>query len=502
MMHRETVVVFGVLVGLIGATVIPFALPVLQPAVQGSTPTPTPARAKSEPAAVSPATPTATAETSARTTPSTETRTHTPRPQPQATLGSPDISCGTQSATGLPDSYPISVAGQEVTGDGVSVAVIDPSGFDIDDPRIADGVMATKSFYSRESRTIRNGGSNHHGTESAALVSRVAADADLYLANFQTAVDFTDAIDWAIERDVDVIVAPVAFYAKPNDGSSPVARAVTKALDAGIPVVVPTGNVATKHWEGTYTGGGWLEFEPDDTRLYLRGDDRAVQVWLWWNETAESGPNDFRVVLYEDSGGSSTRIAESNDYPKGPVGTNQVLFEKIRTNNFLAETIENGTYYLRIKGPSDVTHRIELVAASHPLEDPVMNGSLMAPATAKGSVIAVGAARRAGDGPLKSSSRGPTNDGRIGIDVMAPGTFSGPSGATFTGTSAASAYTGGVVALLSEVNPGLTPGRTEAIVQATADPVVNGTDSLATGYGMVDPDHVLSCGRNLTSAGG
>lgn len=492
---------FGVLLGLVGATVVPFALPVVQPAIHGSSPTPTPARAKSNPAAVTTVTPTVSTPTPTRTTSADETPTATPRPQPQATLGNPAVRCGSPSASGIPDRYPVTVAGQEITGDGVSVAVIDPSGFDVEDSRLADNIVATKSFWSRESRSIRNGGNNRHGTESAALVSRVAPDAALYLASFQTAVDFTDAVDWAIERDVDVIVAPVAFYAKPNDGSSPVAKAVTKALDNGISVVVPTGNVATKHWEGTYTGGEWLAFEPNETRRYLRGNDRPVQVWLWWNETAESGPNDFRIVLYEERGETVKRIAESTDYPEGPVGTNQVLFEKIRTNNFLSKSIGNGTYFLKVRGPPNVVHRIELVAAAHQLERPVTEGSLMAPATAKGSVVAVGAARPAADGPLKRSSRGPTNDGRTGIDVVAPGTFSGSNGATFTGTSAASAYTGGVVALLQALDPTLTPAETEAIVQASANDVGNDTNPLAVGHGLIDPKHALECAMNATVSG-
>lgn len=495
MADRESLVVFGVLLGLLGATIVPFAVPAMQLS-RTPTPSPTPGEEKSAPAAVSPeptVRPTQAPEAASPTsTPAAKQGSDPPEAAPQ-TLTSPELRCEPDTADGLPRDFPLTASGRKVTGEGVTVAVIDPSGFDLQDPRIAGQIGTTQSFRSGSAPDITNGGVNRHGTESAALVSRIAPDATLSLANFRKAVDFERAVEWAIENDVDVIVAPTTFYAKPNDGTAPVSQAVTKALDRGIPVVAPTGNVATHHWEGTYEGGPWLEFEPNDTRLYLKGRDRPVQLWLWWNETVDSGPNEFRIVLYKDLGDESRRIATSQDYPKGPVGANQVLFEKIRTNNLLSRSIGNGTYYIRIKGPNGTAHRVELVAAAHPLEAPVPEGSLMAPATATGDVIAVGAAQAGGDGVLATSSRGPTNDGRIGIDLIAPGTVAGPSGSTFTGTSAAAAYTGGIVTLMAAIDPSLTPARAEAVLQGTvgSDQLTEGI--LARGHGMIDPVAALEC---------
>lgn len=496
MINRETVVVFGVLSGLVIATTLPFALSALRLDDRGASSTPSAIQGKSEPATFSdgsavqvPGAP-ATQIRDDSTQPASGSPTSA-EPDRQTPAG-PEIQCAGRSSDGVPGSFPLTVGGHEITGENVTVAVIDPSGFDVDDPRISGAVAGTDSFWSGGSLTIANGGNNRHGTESAAVISQIAPDAALYLANFAKANDFTRAVDWAIERDVDLIVAPVTFYAKPNDGTAPVSRAVTRATDQGIPVVVPVGNVATNHWEGNYSDGPWLEFEPNDTRMYLRGSDRPAQLWLWWNRTEETGRNDFRIVLYREDGDESKRIATSEDYPKGPVGTNQVLFESIRTNNLLSKAIANGTYYIRIIGPSDATHRVELVAAAHGLEAPVERGSLMAPATASGDVIAVGAARGSTGRPLETSSRGPTNDGRRGIDLLSPGRITVSNGATFTGTSAAAAYTGGVVALLNDVDPTLTPGQAEAILQATAGPAESERD-LATGYGLIDPADALRC---------
>lgn len=494
MPDHEPLVVAGVVLGLLAATVLPFAMAAVDLDDRWTPTTPSAVGGKSDTAMSSPA-------AAGPAPPGTETATpRTPTPgravDPAATrptLTAPDVRCDPSTSTGSREQFPLQMDGRAVTGEDVAVAVIDPSGFDVDDPRLRDRVVATRSFSTGESLRLDNGGNHRHGTESAATIARLAPAADLHLANFRTAHDFTAAVEWAVDQEVDVIVAPVSFYAKPNDGSAPVSKAVTAASDREIPVVVPVGNVATQHWEGTYRGGPWLRFGANDTRLYLQGSDEPVQLWLWWNRSDDAARHDFRVVLYRDHGDTAERIATSQDYPRGPVGTNQVLFERIRTNNVLSEQIANGTYFVRVRGPVDAVHRVELVATAHPLASPVSRGSLAAPATARGSVIAVGAADPTTGRALPTSAWGPTNDGRPGIDLLAPGAAVGPDGTTVRGTSAAAAYTGGVVALMLAVRPGLTPAQAEAVLEATASPAEGAGGALQTGHGLVDPAAALAC---------
>lgn len=506
MTDRESAVVVALVACLLAATVLPFALPALRVGSPSASAGDFTVRDKSAPAAAPPPASPPSGETADDGLAGQSTGrpdTAWPRATRSTTVARTEACDPPATGGELPRRFPIGLGNREVTGENVSVAVLDPSGFDPDDPRIAHAVVATESFRATESSRLDVGGSGRHGTASAAVVSRIAPDAALYLANFETAYDFTRSVDWAIERDVDVIVAPVSFYAKPNDGTAPVSRAVTRATQRGIPVVVPVGNVADRHWEGTYTGGGRVEFRPGDTRLSLLGNDRPVQLWLWWNRSADDERHDFTVVLYRDrgNGDGAERIAASEDYPVGPVGTNQVLFEKIETNSLLSRTIENGRYFVRIEGPPDAAHRVELVAAAHRLDAPVRRGSLVAPATARGAVIAVGAADESTGRPLASSSRGPTNDGRRGIDLLAPGRAGGSNGPILTGTSAASAYTGGIVALLTAIDPTITPERAEAILSATADPVGADGPDLATGHGMIDPIGALDCAAGDGSIG-
>lgn len=380
-----------------------------------------------------------------------------------------------------------------LTAAGVDVAVIDPSGFDVDDPRIEENVVASRSFASTGALALRNDGDTNHGTESAALLTHVAPGADLYLANFLDANDFTRAMAWATRQEVDVIVAPVTFFAKPNDGSAPVSTAVTNATEQGIPVVVPAGNVAKRHWEGTYRGGPVLEFGPNQTRQYLRGSDPTVQVWLRWNRSVDGNEDRFEVVLYKDLGDGSVRVASSSGPPRATGEPNLVLVERIGADSLLSQSIEEGTFYLQVTGPPDVVRELELVSVNHRFGDPTLAGSLLAPATARGEVIVVGAARPGDTGPMALSSRGPTADGRTGIDVLGPGTAVVANGGTFRGTSVATAYTGGVVALLKAAEPGLTPGQVETILQETADDGPSSGATVRLGHGVLDPDEAIDC---------
>lgn len=467
---RESVVVLGLVAVLLLASVASLTLPALRGDdrevtrdrghVSDRVPTPTFEGAADASAAAA----------SGRTT----------RPSTAVECDPADVSAG----------VPVSDPGA-VTGENVSVAVIDPNGFDSDDPDLTRHVASARSFDRDGDLTVRNGGDNQHGTVVARQVSETAPDATLHLANFRTARDFSRAVEWAIGKNVDVIVAPTVFYAKPNDGTAPVSRAVSRAAEEGIVVVVPTGNVAARHWEGSYDGGGTVEFRPNETRMYVDGEDRRMEAWLWWNRSNGDRRHEFDIVLYRETDDGARRIAESRDHPAGPVGTNQVLADEIRPTNLLSRLLADGEYFLRIEGPPGGAHRVELVVATHRLERPTAAGSIMAPATAgHPGVVSVGAARSGRAEPLPRSGRGPTNDGRRGVDVLAPATATGEY--SLTGTSAATAHAGGLVALVRAQNPTLTPTEVASVLAGTAD---GEAVSEATGHGTIDREAALECAR-------
>lgn len=105
-----------------------------------------------------------------------------------------------------------------------------------------------------------------------------------------------------------------------------------------------------------------------------------------------------------------------------------------------------------------------------------------------------------------TSSQGPTRDGRSKPDVAAPGTdilaangFSLPEKpwVAMTGTSMASPYVAGVVALMLSANRNLTAAQIEGILKATARPLPGGDYRWANdrGFGIVDVDACIAEAR-------
>ncbi|MEX0932981.1 MAG: S8 family serine peptidase [Candidatus Pacearchaeota archaeon] len=102
--------------------------------------------------------------------------------------------------------------------------------------------------------------------------------------------------------------------------------------------------------------------------------------------------------------------------------------------------------------------------------------------------IAVGAVD--GDDNVPNfSSRGPTSDGRVKPDLVAPGisitsTWKDNSFRTFSGTSASAPHVSGVIALLLEVDPSLNPKDIKNILKSNAFDL--GLDENTQGAGRVD----------------
>ena len=109
--------------------------------------------------------------------------------------------------------------------------------------------------------------------------------------------------------------------------------------------------------------------------------------------------------------------------------------------------------------------------------------------------------------PSNSSSQGPTRDGRLKPEIVAPGAYlmstlsadatpAPPAGdvapdgkhVAYTGTSMATPVTTGVIALMLEVNPDLAPGTIKRLLRRTVtnDAATGTSISYKTGYGKLN----------------
>lgn len=378
-----------------------------------------------------------------------------------------------------------------VTGDGVRVGIVDVTGFDVDHPALDGRVVAARAFSPGE--TVANGGRNGHGTAAASLVAAVAPDADLYLASFDDPDGYRRAVSWLLDRDVDVVVAPVTFYGKPNDGSALVSRVARRAAADGVVFVAPVGNLARGHWTGRYdlVRDGRLRFGAS-TRNYLDGGGgRDLTLWLSW-ERVRSG-EEYGVDLYWTNGTASRLVARSQPYPADGVPNERIV----------ARVDPRDTYYVEVRGLAEPTGtRLRLVSPTHALQYRQPMGSIAAPATARG-VLAIGAVDDRTGRPEPFSSLGPTADGRDGVDLVAPDRVRAagrPDG--FVGSSAAAPYVAGVAALVLQTAPGLGPDAAERLLERTASDLGRAGPDPVTGHGRVDPVAAVRAAANETGRPG
>ena len=371
------------------------------------------------------------------------------------------------------------------TGENVSVGVLDVTGFDTRHEAIDGRIAGARAF--SPSETIANGGRNDHGTAAASLVARTAPDADLYLASFDTTDGYRAAITWLVDRDVDVIVAPVSFYGKPGDGTSRVERATARAVERGVVFVAPAGNLGRSHWQGRFepVGGGTHLFA-DGTRNYLAAvGGRRITLWLSWPR--EHRDRDFTLELHWTNGTASRLVERSQPY----------LADDVPNERIVARVAPNGAYYYVVRGPADAAGtRIKVSSPTHGFQFNEPAGSVVAPATVP-ETLAVGADDARRDRIESFSSRGPTDGGLAGVDLVAPDRLPAarkPAG--FVGSSAAAPYVAGVAALVFAENPSLDPRQVEAVLRACASDVgPRGRDPLS-GDGLVRP------GRAVDRVGG
>ncbi|WP_276271127.1 S8 family serine peptidase [Haloarcula litorea] len=394
----------------------------------------------------------------------------------------------TTPASGSPSGF-AALHASGVTGANVSVGVVDVTGFETDAPVLDDRVRAARAFGTGSVSAPPSG----HGTAVATVVARTAPDATLSLARVDGPDSYRRAVRWLREAGVDVVVAPVSFYGQPGDGSGEAARAAARASDDGVVFVAPAGNLAEGHWRGRYDGDsaadGALAFADGETRTAIRGGTE-VTVWLSWPR--DSADEDYTAELYWTNGTATRLVARSQPYTADETPNERIVAE-----------VSPGRYFLRVRGPAEPTGtRVRLVSPTHEFEHARGRGSIVAPATASG-VVTVGAYDTRVDRVEPFSSRGPTADGRVGVDVVAPDRrFAGLTERGFVGSSAATPYVGGLAALLLSADGSLSPATVELLLEVTARDVGPRGVDYASGHGLVQPGPAVAAATNNTTAAG
>jgi hypothetical protein len=354
----------------------------------------------------------------------------------------------------------------------VSVAILD---YGFQGYQSLLGTELPESVTTRAFRADENfEGDSVHGTACGEIVYDMAPDVEMYLVHPDTLLDFQNAVDWLINKNVDVISHSASWLnINPGDGTGLVCNEVQKAVQNGIVWVNSAGNYGQRHWSGLFNdpdSDGWHNFSGEDEIFAFNTlADVAGTILLNWNDWGvwdginySGSDQDFDLYLYFSDGANYYSINQSGNTQNGT----QWPVESI--SNFSSSTDRLwGMAIKKISATKNVRFDALLLSCQN-LEYSVPAGSLGSPADSP-YAVAVGATDWFNDAFHPYSSQGPTLDGRIKPDICAPSGVSTSSygsallaekqtslfvhPASFYGTSASCPHTAGAAALLLSKTP-------------------------------------------------
>lgn len=369
------------------------------------------------------------------------------------------------------------------TGKGVRIGVLDV-GFDGYQELLGSdlpmAVLARSFIYGMGI----DGTGNQHGSAVAEIIHDVAPDAELVFASYQTSAEKQAAVDWLMSQDLNMISSSTGSIFGKRDGSGELAVMVDQVFAQNVLWVNSSGNTGYTHYRAIFTdqdGDGYHEFGPDDEYLGFSPNGAAALSLTWddWEELRQ----DYDFYVY-DSGGEE--IASATDAQNGP-GSDAGEF-------IYYEFEDEGPYYLAIyAAQADRAVTFDFFLRDGTIEYYTPEYSVNTPGDSK-SALTVGAVNWESGLLDDYSSRGPTEDGRLKPELVAPaGVSSAAYGETWEGTSASCPHVAGAAALVMQAYPEYSAQQVrDYLIALTVDIEASGPD-FNSGYGALvlgdPPEH-------------
>jgi subtilisin family serine protease len=391
------------------------------------------------------------------------------------------------------------------TGRNVIIGIID-TGIDWCHPafRRRDGsskilyyyVPATDTEYTRTQieQFINEGwcrGDPHgHGTHVAGIASYIAPDADLivvrtnlYDTDIILGLEYLKNKKNSLGRPM-VVNMSLGGHFGPHDGTSMLERAIANLSGSGFVVVAAAGNQGHKKMHAVISGiSSTVSF-----RLTFPGEGDVMDGW-YKNGTLKVEICDvLNYCITAEPGTSASGRLYCNVYIDNTTTRHPLNGD----GRFVVDFYCSGSFTIRLTPRSGTPNAdLYLVLGNGEFLDCFLPdglggflGTVIQPATSP-YVIAVGAlTSRFSTMTSRSftdlgkiaffSSRGPTRDGRLKPEVVAPGYFVlGPEAGTINyipraGTSMASPVVAGLVALILEANPNLDVNGVRGVLSSQA----------------------------------
>ena len=371
-----------------------------------------------------------------------------------------------------------------VRGQGVKVAVIDV-GFKGADELLGD--MPARWWYHDYTGEGIYAGESVHGTACAEIIHDMSQQAELYLYKVDDLVDLENAKDRCIRNGIDIINHSIGWFGTGiGDGRGIACDIVNDAADNGILWVNSAGNDAQSHYYGFWSdqdSDGWHNFDGEYEVLSFEAEEGGeISVFLTWNDWPTSQQDYDLYLNFVNSSGDLETVASSLNLQGVSGGT------PVESIEYKAE--RSGEYGISVRSWDARPRRLKIWSLNHDFEEfAVAENSIGSPADARGA-MSVGAVQYDYydlGWVANYSSRGPTTDGRIKPDLVAPTGVStvsyGPE--LYGGTSAAAPHVAGAAALIKSANPSYSRTQLwDALVDATVDIGPRGRDN-DSGYGKL-----------------
>jgi subtilisin family serine protease len=327
-------------------------------------------------------------------------------------------------------------------------------------------------------------GSDEHGVAVAEVVHSLAPDAQLILTPISDEIGFANAVDYLLGQHVKIIQASLGWGGLwPGDGTGTMDSKLDEARQQGVLPIISAGNYGQSHYMGYLKpdASGYNQFENNTQFLKLTAEADSAWVALRWDESWSAPQTNLDLYVLDNA---KQVVGSSRNIQGG--GSQKPPSELVPFT-----TTPGQTYYIQVrltgKAASQSLH-FHLFAYNASVESSTAEQSLATPADARGA-LSVGATYWKDDSVENYSSRGPTQDGRLKPELMAPTRIDslvyGRYNQSFGGTSAAAPQVSGVAAVVWSAVPNLNADQVARYLERNAQPLTGGGRQPTTGYGRL-----------------